>query len=181
MLVYRRVPRRLRQHGRSCRRTARLPLHSSWQYMARTLRSFRSSDGSIRTGRLRSRARSGSPAYLPRLELDDQTSSRTTSLQPTMGVGRPFRRIDLCHAKRDFAGLDLLPEPIELLEILHVGAHKGCLEVDIPLRNALEIRDATSSPLRTTISAPSNATSFSSLSEASAMTVSPSALASRTI
>ena len=58
-----------------------------------------------------------------------------------MGVGRPFRRIDLCHAKRDFAGLDLLPEPIELLEILHVGANIGCLEVDIPLRNALESAD----------------------------------------
>ena len=58
-----------------------------------------------------------------------------------MGVGCPFRRIDLCHAKRDFAGLDLLPEPIELLELLRVGAHKGCREVDIPLRNALESAD----------------------------------------
>ena len=46
------------------------------------------------------------------LELDDQPSSRTPSLQPTMGVGRPFWRIDLCHAKRDFAALELLPEPI---------------------------------------------------------------------
>ena len=58
-----------------------------------------------------------------------------------MGVGRPFRRIDLCHAKRDFACLDLLSEPIELLEFLRVGAHKGCREVDIPLRDALESAD----------------------------------------
>ena len=79
--------------------------------------------------------------YQDRLELDDQPSSRTTSLQPTMGVGRPLRRIDLCHAKRDFAGLDLLPEPIELLELLRVGAHRGCREVDIPLRDALESAD----------------------------------------
>ena len=73
--------------------------------------------------------------------MDDQPSSRTTSLQPTMGVGRPFRRIDLRHAKRDFAGLDLLPEPIELLEFLRVGAHEGRREVDIPLRDALEAAD----------------------------------------
>jgi hypothetical protein len=32
-----------------------------------------------------------------------------------MGGGRPVRRKDLCHAKRDFVGLDLLSEPIELL------------------------------------------------------------------
>src|ERR1700684_3737739 len=75
------------------------------------------------------------------LELDDQPSSRTTSLQPTMGVGRPFRRIDLCHAKRDFAGIDLLPKPIEFLEFVRVGAHKGCCEPDIPLRDALEAAD----------------------------------------
>ena len=73
--------------------------------------------------------------------MDDQPSSRTTSLQPTMGVGRPFRRIDRCHAKRDFAGLDLLPEPIELLKLLRVGAHEGRREVDIPLRDALEAAD----------------------------------------
>jgi len=54
----------------------------------------------------------GSPACPSGLELDDQPSSRTTSLQPPMSVGRPFRRIDLCHTKRDFAGLYLLPEPI---------------------------------------------------------------------
>jgi hypothetical protein len=53
-----------------------------------------------------------------------------------MGVGRPFRRIDLCHAKRDFAA-----EPIELLEFLRVGAHEGRREVDIPLRDALEAAD----------------------------------------
>jgi hypothetical protein len=41
-----------------------------------------------------------------------------------MGVGRSLRRIDLCHAKRDFAGLDLLPEPIELLELLRVMAER---------------------------------------------------------
>ena len=75
------------------------------------------------------------------LKLDDQPSSRTTSLQPTMGVGRPFWRIDLCQTKCDFAGLDLLPEPIELLEFLRVGAHEGRREVDIPLRDALEAAD----------------------------------------
>jgi hypothetical protein len=58
-----------------------------------------------------------------------------------MGVGRPFRWIELCHAKNDFAGIDLLPEPIELLELLRIGAHRGCREVDIPLRNALESAD----------------------------------------
>jgi hypothetical protein len=31
--------------------------------------------------------------------MDDQPSSRNTSLQPTMGVGRPFWLINLCHAK----------------------------------------------------------------------------------
>jgi hypothetical protein len=58
-----------------------------------------------------------------------------------MGVGRAFRRIDLRHAKRDLAVLDLLPKPIELLEFLRVGAHKGRREVDLPLRNALETTD----------------------------------------
>ena len=58
-----------------------------------------------------------------------------------MGVGRPFRRIDLRHAKGDFAGLDLLPEPIELLELLCVGAHKGCRKVDVPLWASLESAD----------------------------------------
>jgi hypothetical protein len=47
-----------------------------------------------------------------------------------MGVGRLFRPIDLCHAKRDFAGLDLLPESIELLKLVRVGAHKGRREVE---------------------------------------------------
>ena len=75
------------------------------------------------------------------LELDDEPPSRATSLQSTMGVGRSFRRIDFRHAKRDFAGLDLLPEQIELLELLRVGTHKGCREVDIPLRDALESAD----------------------------------------
>jgi hypothetical protein len=82
-----------------------------------------------------------SPACLPRLKLDDQPSSRTASRQPTVGAGRPFRRIDLCHAKRDLAGFDLLPEPIELLELLCVGAHEGCREVDVPLGDALESAD----------------------------------------
>src|SRR5208283_5357364 len=91
----------------------------------------------------RSPARSGSRACPPGLELDDQPSSRTTSLQPTMGLGSPFRRIDLRYAKRDFAGLDLLPKPIELLEILRVGAHPGCRKVDIPLRDALEAADGS--------------------------------------
>ena len=58
-----------------------------------------------------------------------------------MGVGRPFRRIDLRHAKGDLAGLDLLPEPIELFELLCVRAHKGCCEVDVPLRDALKSAD----------------------------------------
>ena len=71
---------------------------------------FEKLDRRLRTGR--SRPSSGSPACPPGLELDDQPSSRTTSLQPTMGVRRSFRRIDLCHAKRDFARFDLLPEPI---------------------------------------------------------------------
>jgi hypothetical protein len=60
------------------------------------------------------------------------------TLQPTMGVGSPFRRIDFCHAKRDFACLDLLPEPVELLELLRVVGHPRCREVDVPLRDALE-------------------------------------------
>jgi hypothetical protein len=83
----------------------------------------------------------GALACPPRLKLDDQPSSRTASPQPTMGVGRPFRRIELCYAKRDFAGLDQLPEPIELLEFLRVGAHEGRREVDIPLRDTLEAAD----------------------------------------
>ncbi len=58
-----------------------------------------------------------------------------------MGVSRPFRRIDICHPKYDFAGLDQLPEPIELLELLRVRRYKGCGEVDIPLRNAQEAAD----------------------------------------
>ena len=58
-----------------------------------------------------------------------------------MGIGRPFRRIDLCDAKHDYACLDLLPEPIELLKFLRVGAHEGRREVDIPLRDAPEAAD----------------------------------------
>jgi len=130
-----------------------------------------------------------------------------------MGLGSPFRRIDLRHAKRDFAGLDLLPKPIELLELLRVGAHHGCRKVDIPLRDALEaadgregaavtnggddkliehrsvrepidsLREVFSNPRRDIIApsdddiGASDATSFSSFSEPSAMTVSPSDLA----
>jgi len=81
-----------------------------------------------------------------RLELDDKPASRTTSFEPTMGIGRPFRRIDLCDAKHDHACLDLLPEPIELLELLCVGPYRGCREVDIPLRSALEAADGVESP-----------------------------------
>ena len=55
-----------------------------------------------------------------------------------MGIGRPFRRIDLRHAKGDLTDLDLLPELIELFELLCVGAHKGCCEVDVALWDALE-------------------------------------------
>jgi hypothetical protein len=58
-----------------------------------------------------------------------------------MGVGRPFRRIELRHAKLDFAGLNQLPEPIELLEFLGVGAYEGRRETDIPLRDTLEAAD----------------------------------------
>ena len=58
-----------------------------------------------------------------------------------MGVGRLFRRIHLCHAKRDFAGFNLSPELIQLFELLRVRAHEGRREVDIPLRNALEAAD----------------------------------------
>jgi hypothetical protein len=131
-----------------------------------------------------------------------------------MGVGRLFRRIDLRDAKRDFARLDLLAQPIELLPLLGIGAHEGCREVDIPLRDALKaadggkgaavanggddkliehrsvrdpidaLREALPNPRCDVIAppnddiGPSDATSFSSFSEASAMTVSPSALAS---
>ena len=58
-----------------------------------------------------------------------------------MGVGRPFRRVDLSDAKCDFARFDQLPEPIESLELLRVGAHRGSRETDIPLRDALESAD----------------------------------------
>jgi len=55
-----------------------------------------------------------------------------------MGVDRPFRRIDLRRAKRDYAGLDLAPEPVALLELKRVVAHPGGREADIPLRGAQE-------------------------------------------
>ena len=62
-----------------------------------------------------------------------------------MGVCRPFRRIDLSDAERDFVRFDLLPKPIKPLVFLCVGAHKGCREVDIPLRDALEATDGCES------------------------------------
>jgi len=83
-------------------------------------------------------APAGSPACPARLESDDQPSSRAAGLHPTIGVGRPFRRIDLRHAKRDYAGLDLAPEPVALLELKRVVAHPGGREADIPLRGAQE-------------------------------------------
>ena len=58
-----------------------------------------------------------------------------------MGVARLFGGIDVRHAKRDFAGLDQLPEAVELLPLLGIGAHPGCRKVDISLRNALEAAD----------------------------------------
>src|SRR5580700_4660935 len=58
-----------------------------------------------------------------------------------MGVGRAFRRVDLRHAKRDFARLDLLAQPIEPFPLLRIGAHPGCREADIPLRDALKAAD----------------------------------------
>jgi hypothetical protein len=80
-------------------------------------------------------------ALSPCSELNDQPSSCSASLQPAVGVGRLFGRINLRHAKRDFAGLDLLAQPIELLPLLGVGAHHGRREVDIPLRGAQEAAD----------------------------------------
>src|ERR1700722_13642769 len=58
-----------------------------------------------------------------------------------MGVGRLFRRINLRHAKRDFAGLNQLPEASELLPLVRIGAHPGWREADIPLRYALKAAD----------------------------------------
>ncbi len=58
-----------------------------------------------------------------------------------MGLGRPFRRIDLRHAKRDFAGLDLLPKPVQLLELLSVCEHPGRGKADIWQWDALEAAD----------------------------------------
>src|ERR1700677_3522446 len=78
-----------------------------------------------------------------RSELNDQSPSRTASLEPAMGVGRPFRRIDIRHAKRNFAGLDKLAQPIELLPLLRVGAHPGRREADSPLRDALKPADGS--------------------------------------
>jgi hypothetical protein len=85
--------------------------------------------------------RSPARRFVLQSESNDQPSSRTASLQPTVGVGRLFRRIDLRHAKRDFARLDLLAQPIELLPLLRIGAHERCREVDIPLRDALKAAD----------------------------------------
>ena len=58
-----------------------------------------------------------------------------------MGVGCALRRIDLCHAKRNFASLDLLAQSIELRPLVRIGADKGCREADIPLRDTLEAAD----------------------------------------
>src|ERR1700677_5167172 len=120
-----------------------IELFGNWTFRATWWRWLRAhsgnSTGSISTSERAVRVRA--TVCLPRLELDDQPSSRTTSLQPTMGVRRPLRRIDLCHTKHNFAGLDLLSEPIELLELLRVRAHKGRREVDISLRDALESAD----------------------------------------
>jgi hypothetical protein len=62
------------------------------------------------------------------------------------GAASRIRRIDLRDAKCDFAGLDQLPETIELLEFLRVGTHESRREVDIPLRDALEAADGRESP-----------------------------------
>src|SRR5208337_5595414 len=48
---------------------------------------------------------------------------------------------DFRHARRDLAGLGLLPEPLKLLKLLRVGGYKGCGEANISLRNALEATD----------------------------------------
>ena len=58
-----------------------------------------------------------------------------------MGVGGLFRRVDLRDAKRDFAGLDQLAQPIEFLPLVRIGAHPGWREADIPLRDALKAAD----------------------------------------
>lgn len=58
-----------------------------------------------------------------------------------MGVSGPFRWIDLRDTQRDLAGFDLLPKSIELFELVRVRAHKGCREVDVPLRDTLEAAD----------------------------------------
>src|SRR5580698_5175960 len=79
-------------------------------------------------------------------ELNDQPSSRSASLQPAMGVGRLFRRIDIRHAKRDVASLDQLPETIELFPLVRIGAHPGWREADIALRDTLKATDGGKGP-----------------------------------
>lgn len=59
-----------------------------------------------------SRVRASAPRCRPGLELDDEPSPCTASLQTTMSVSRPLRRIDLGHAKRDLTGFDLLAESV---------------------------------------------------------------------
>jgi hypothetical protein len=48
-----------------------------------------------------------------------------------MCVGGLLRRVGVCRAKRDIAGLDLLAEPIELFPFLRVSTHESWREADI--------------------------------------------------
>ncbi len=41
-------------------------------------------------------------------EVNNEPSSRAAGLQPTMSLTGSFWRVDLCDAKRDYSGLDLL-------------------------------------------------------------------------
>jgi hypothetical protein len=74
-------------------------------------------------------------------ELDDEPSSRATSLQPSVGLTGVLRGVGGGHAEGDGARLHELPEAVKFLELAVVCAHRGRRELDAPLWLAYETTD----------------------------------------
>jgi IS1 family transposase len=71
-------------------------------------------------------------------ERDDEPSSRSTGLQPSVRLTGLLRWIGRGHAESDGSGLHELPEAVEFLELAVVCAHRGRRERNATLWRALE-------------------------------------------
>jgi hypothetical protein len=73
-----------------------------------------------------------------RSELDDESSSSATSLQPSVGITGSRRWVGVGYAECDGSRLHGLPEAVKFFELAVVRAHRGRRELDATLWLACE-------------------------------------------